>query len=220
MTSVIDPDRPSLPSGLLRGTDGVVRCWWCGQDPLYQAYHDREWGFPVRDDRLLFELLSLEGFQSGLSWLTILRKRDAFRHGFAGFDVTAIARFGPEDVARLLADAGIVRHRGKIEALINNARRCLDLLEREPSLASFIWRYEPDPGSRPAVFDHDALLARPESPESKALSKALKQRGWGYVGPTTVYAFMQAAGLVNDHLEGCAAQPLAHAARQSFSPPR
>ena len=204
-------------AGLLTGGDGVVRCWWCGADPLYLAYHDEEWGRPTADDRRLFEKLCLEGFQSGLSWLTILRKRENFRAAFAGFDFRAIAQFGEADVERCLANAGIVRHRGKIVSVINNARRALELVEKAGSLGAFIWRFEPLPENRPARIDRDAIV--PKTAESVALSKALRQRGWSFVGPTTVYAFMQAMGLVNDHLEGCACRAPVEEARRIFARP-
>ncbi len=185
---------------LVRGDDGILRCAWGASSPDYCDYHDREWGFPVLDDTRLFEKLSLEGFQAGLSWLTILRKREAFRHAFAGFDFNAVARFDERDVERLLGDAGIVRHRGKIEAVINNAQRAVELVGSEGSLAAFVWRYEPErPGGRGEILS--------ETAESKALAKELKRRGWRFVGPTTVYAFMQAMGLVNDHAEGCPRGP-------------
>jgi DNA-3-methyladenine glycosylase I len=185
---------------LLRtGSDGVIRCWWCGEDPLYVHYHDDEWGQPVTDDTRLFEKLCLEGFQSGLSWLTILRKRDNFRAAFAGFDIDAVARFGPADVQRLLGDAGIVRHRGKIESTINNAARAQALIAEAGSIHSFVAGFRPE---RPqGVAPGESIPA--STAESAALSKALKQRGWSFVGPTTVYAFMQAMGLVNDHIHGC-----------------
>jgi DNA-3-methyladenine glycosylase I len=202
--------------GVVRGEDGVLRCWWSGSAPEYRAYHDREWGFPVADDVRLFEKLSLEGFQSGLSWLTILRKREAFRRAFAGFDFRAVARFDERDVARLLADASIVRHRGKIEAVIGNARRAVELVEEVGSVAAFVWEFEPAP--RAAGIARDALV--PHSEESRALARDLKRRGWRFVGPTTVYAFMQAMGLVNDHLEGCAAGAEVQRARARFTPPR
>jgi DNA-3-methyladenine glycosylase I len=195
------------------------RCWWCGTDPLYVAYHDEEWGYPVADDRRLFEKLCLEGFQSGLSWLTILRKREGFRAGFANFEHERVARFDEGDVARLLADAGIVRHRGKIESVINNAKRVRELVDRHGSLAAFVWGFEPDPASRPRILTREVLGGLSTSPESAALSKALKKAGWSFVGPTTVYAFMQAMGLVNDHLEGCPARTRALAARAAFTPP-
>jgi DNA-3-methyladenine glycosylase I len=177
-----------------------MRCWWCGNDPDYVRYHDEEWGVPVLDDIRLFEKIALEGFQSGLSWLTILRKRDNFRAAFAGFDPARVARFGARDVTRLLGDAGIVRHRGKIEATISNARALLALRDREGSLAQFVWRYAPTSLARVRT----KADVRATSAESVALSKELKARGWRFVGPTTCYAFFQAMGLVNDHLEGCA----------------
>jgi DNA-3-methyladenine glycosylase I len=205
--------------GLVRGDDGVDRCWWGASTPEYAAYHDDEWGYPVADDVRLFEKLTLEGFQSGLSWLTILRKRESFRQAFAGFDPERVARFGERDVERLLGDAAIVRHRGKIESAVSNARRCLELQEEAGSLAAFVWRFEPDPSSRPARITRDVLLELAQTPESKALARELKRRGWSYVGPTTVYAFMQAIGLVNDHVEGCAGQSRVEAARAAFAPP-
>ena len=182
---------------------GVARCWWPGEAADYVAYHDDEWGRAVIDDTRLFEKLCLEGFQSGLSWLTILRKRENFRAAFAGFDCERVARFGDRDVARLLADAGIVRHRGKIESTINNAQRCLELADQFGSLAAYVWSYEPEAALQqrdPA--SPSSLLSK--SPASIAMSKDLKKRGWSFVGPTTVYAFMQAMGLVNDHIDGCA----------------
>jgi len=208
-------DLPSLVSteGLLTGRDGRTRCHWCGSDPLYLNYHDREWGFPVRNDRRLFEKLCLEGFQAGLSWLTILRKRENFRKAFADFDAEKVARFGARDIARLLQDAGIVRHRGKLESTINNAKRTLELLESEGSLHDYVWRYAPTPANRPKRLTWNELKRLTETPESKALSKDLKKRGYTFVGPTTVYAFMQAMGLANDHLEGCEVRTKAAAAR-------
>ena len=200
--------------GLLVGEDGVARCFWGGgASPEYRAYHDGEWGFPVVDDTRLFEKLCLEGFQSGLSWLTILRKREAFRSAFAGFDPERVAAFGPEDVERLLGDAAIVRHRGKIESTINNARRYPELVAEHGSLAAYVWSFEPDPASRPDRITWDALREMAQTPESRALAGDLKRRGWSYVGPTTVYAFMQAMGLVNDHLEGCEVRARAEGAR-------
>jgi DNA-3-methyladenine glycosylase I len=190
--------------GLWLGPDARARCGWCQGDAGYVAYHDTEWGRPVRDDRALFEKISLEGFQSGLSWLTILRKRENFRRAFAGFEIARVARFGARDVTRLMKNAGIVRHRGKIESTINNARRCEDLAEEFGSLADFVWRFEPDRKSRPKRLTWDLLKTMATSPESTALSKELRRRGWTFVGPTTLYAFMQAMGLVNDHLHGCA----------------
>jgi len=197
----------------LTKADGLTRCFWCASDPLYVHYHDTEWGFPVRDDRRLFEKITLEGFQSGLSWLTILRKRENFRAAFDGFDIEKVARYTPRQVERLLRNDGIVRHRGKIESTINNARRCADLIDAEGSLAALVWTFEPDPKSRPRKLTWDVLRTMAITPESIALSKALKQRGWTFVGPTTMYAFMQAMGLVNDHLLGCDVRALAEAAR-------
>jgi DNA-3-methyladenine glycosylase I len=210
----------TLADGLVRSEDGVVRCGWGGgEQPEYRAYHDDEWGLPVTDDVRLFEKLALEGFQAGLSWLTILRKREAFRSAFAGFDFHEIAGFGERDVARLLGDASIVRHRGKIESTINNARRALELVEAEGSLAAFVWRFEPDRAARPQRITHDALVGLAHTEASRALAKELKRRGWTFVGPTTVYAFMQAMGLVDDHIEGCDARPRVEAARSSLTRP-
>jgi DNA-3-methyladenine glycosylase I len=209
-----------LARGLKRGEDGVVRCAWPGSDPLYRRYHDEEWGFPVADDRRLFEKLCLEGFQSGLSWLTILRKRERFRAAFARFDFERVARFGPRDVARLVKDAGIVRHRGKIESTINNARRARELVAENGSLAAFVWSFEPSPADRPKKLTWPVLLTLSRTDASLALSQALRKRGWTFVGPTTAYAFMQAMGLVNDHVEGCAIRPRAEAARTRFRRPR
>jgi DNA-3-methyladenine glycosylase I len=203
--------------GLTRGEDGVVRCWWAEAAPELRPYHDEEWGFPVADDIRLFEKPSLEAFQTGLSWLTILRKREAFRSAFAGFDFERIARFGERDVARLLADAGIVRNRGKIEAVINNAGRAVELVRSEGSIAGYVWSFEPAP--RPAGLDRAALAELALTADSTALAKALKQRGWRFVGPTTVYAFMQAMGLVNDHLDGCDVRARVAAARSAFTRP-
>ncbi len=209
------PDRPALADL----DDGELRCPWATSTPVYVAYHDTEWGFPVTDDHRLFEKLCLEGFQSGLSWLTILNKRERFREVFLGFDYEQVARFDDTDVERLLTDAGIVRHRGKIEATINNARRACELVDEFGSVAAFVWRYEPDPSTRPAVLDEVALGAMSTSPESVALSKDLKRRGWKFVGPTTVYAFMQAMGLVDDHLDTCFVRPAVEAARQRLRRP-
>ena len=206
-----------MADGLTAGADGVTRCAWATSAPEYRAYHDTEWGFPVADDVRLFEKLSLEGFQSGLSWLTILRKREAFRAAFHGFDFHRVAHYGPDDVQRLLGDAGIVRHRGKIEAVINNAGRAVELVTDEGSLAAFIWGYEP--AARDHALDHAEAMTLTTSPESVALAKELKRRGWRFVGPTTAYAFMQAMGLVNDHLDGCAAHSRAQAARLAFTRP-
>jgi DNA-3-methyladenine glycosylase I len=200
-------------SELFIAPDGEPRCRWCGAAPEFLDYHDREWGFPVGDDRRLFEKLCLEGFQSGLSWRTILAKRENFRAAFENFDFARVARFGAADIDRLLQDAGIVRHRGKIEAVINNAQRALEMVEREGSLAAFFWSYEPEP----------ATLGTPQSQSvsdvSKAISKELKKRGWKFVGPTTVFAFMQAMGLINDHAEGCVVREKVAAVRAGFKSP-
>ena len=206
--------------GLVRGDDGKRRCFWSGGSPDYVAYHDREWGRPVVDDFRLFEKVCLEGFQSGLSWLTILRKRENFRRAFLGFDFNKVARFSERDIERLLADAGIVRHRGKIEATINNAKCARALVTESGSLAAYFWRFEPDPKSRPKRLDWETLRRMSTSPESVALSKDLKKRGWRFVGPTTVYAFMQAMGLINDHVAGCTVRNAVERARRKFTPPR
>ena len=184
-------------------SETITRCWWCGDDPLYVRYHDEEWGRPVRDDRRLFEKVCLEGFQAGLSWITILRKRENFRRAFADFNFERVARFTARDVNRLLKDEGIVRHRGKIESTINNAQRAIELREECGSLSNYFWTWQPDPTSRPRRITREALMQMPTSPESVALSKDLRKRGWTFVGPTTIYAFMQAMGLVNDHVEEC-----------------
>jgi DNA-3-methyladenine glycosylase I len=207
------------PDGLMQGADGRRRCWWPGEDALYLRYHDEEWGRPVADDRRLFEKLCLEGFQAGLSWITILRKRENFRAAFADFDIERVAGFTQKDVVRLLNDAGIVRHRGKIESVINNAQRAIELAEEAGSLAAFVWRYEPKRANRPRRLDHQTLTQMAKTSESTELSKALRKRGWTFVGPTTVYSFMQAMGLVNDHLTGCASRPLAEAERRLFQRP-
>jgi DNA-3-methyladenine glycosylase I len=190
--------------GLWTADDRIRRCAWCRGSDDYVAYHDTEWGFPVRDDRRLFEKISLEGFQSGLSWLTILRKRENFRRAFAEFDIERVARFTSRDITRLLNDAGIVRHRGKIESTINNARQCADLVDEFGSLSAYVWRFEPSARSRPKKVTWEVLKELGDTSESRALSKDLRSRGWTFVGPTTMYAFMQAMGLVNDHLHGCA----------------
>jgi DNA-3-methyladenine glycosylase I len=207
------------PEGITVGDDGLARCWWGAADPLYRRYHDTEWGRPVAEDRRLFEKLSLEGFQAGLSWLTILRKRERFREAFAGFDPAAVARFGAEEVDRLLADAAIVRNRAKIEATVNNARRHAALAAEFGSLAAYVWRYEPGPEARPPVVDYPTLLQLGHSPESRAMSRDLRRRGWSFVGPTTVYAFMEAMGLVNDHLEGCHRRQPVERERRRFRRP-
>jgi len=208
-------ERSSL-AGIDVDATGVARCWWCAGDPLYRDYHDREWGRPTADDRRLFEKLCLEGFQAGLSWITILRKRANFRAAFADFDVERVAQFDSTRIEQLLADAGIIRHRGKIEATINNARRCIELDAEFGSLAAYVWRFEPDPSARPPVHDQAALMQLSTPTEAVALSKDLRRRGWAFVGPTTVYAFMQAMGLVNDHLVGCDFRAEAEADRTAF----
>ena len=199
-------------------TNQPTRCFWVDDSQIYRDYHDREWGFPVYNDTRLFEKICLEGFQSGLSWLTILRKRENFRAAFAGFDVAQVARFTDKDVERLLGDAGIVRHRGKIEAAINNARCAEKLLESERSLAAYFWKFEPSVSSRPKRITRDTLRAMTQNAESVALSKDLKKRGWKFVGPTTMYAFMQAMGVVNDHEETCFVREAALKARKQFDP--
>lgn len=199
-----------IPTGA--GPDGHTRCKWCLATDRYVHYHDHEWGFPVADDRRLFEKISLEAFQSGLSWYTILQKRDNFRAAFAQFDFHQVARFTEDDVQRLLQDAGIVRHRGKIEAVIHNARRAQELVQQEGSLAAFFWRFAPQ-------APNDGTLLQAQTPESQALAKALKQRGWKFVGPTTAYAFMQSMGMVNDHAPGCVTRALVDTAKQSFQTP-
>lgn len=189
-----------MTQGLRAHPDGRQRCWWCGDDPLYVAYHDSEWGRPVHDDVRLFEKICLEGFQAGLSWLTILRKREHFRRAFAGFDIARVASFGPRDIERLVADAGIVRHRGKIASAINNAQRYADLATEFGSLDAFVWSFA---ASAPAGDEATTSGIPTYTPASTRLSKELKQRGWTFVGPTTMYAFMQSVGVVNDHLKGC-----------------
>lgn len=202
-----------MTEGLALGADGKPRCRWGASAPDYEAYHDKEWGFPVRDDRRLFEKICLEGFQAGLSWLTILRKREAFRKGFAGFDFEKVARFGARDVTRLVGDAGIVRHRGKIESTINNARRALEMVVEYGSIADYVWGFVPPAKERPKKMTWAALEKAGESPTAKLLSKELKAKGWTFVGPTTLYAFMQAMGLVNDHIEGCVVRAAAQRGR-------
>lgn len=200
-------------SGTILGPDGEPRCAWSAATPEFVPYHDTEWGFPVGDDRRLFEKLSLEAFQAGLSWRTILAKRDNFRRAFFDFDIATVARFGRRDVERLLEDASIVRHRGKIEAVINNARRAQELVKEEGSLAAFLWRYEPEPQELPAPQTLTTCA------ESHALSKEMKKRGWRFVGPTTLFAFMQSMGLINDHAEACYLRTEVERARQDFPRP-
>ena len=206
-------------TGLIEGPDGVVRCSWHGNLPDYLHYHDHEWGRPVADDRRLFEKICLEGFQSGLSWLTILRKREAFREAFADFHFERVAEFTDADVERLLGNAGIVRHRGKIVSTINNARRARELVAEKGSLAAYFWSFEPGESDRPEVVDLAHLRANPTTAVSTRISKDLKKRGWTFVGPTTVYAFMQAMGLVNDHIEGCACRATVEQERAAFRRP-
>jgi len=195
----------------------MKRCWWPGEDELYIRYHDEEWGRPVTDDRRLFEKICLEGFQSGLSWITILRKRENFRKAFKDFDPAVVARFGARDVQRLVKDAGIIRHRGKIESTINNARRALELIDEQGSLAAYFWSWEPPPSTRPARISRGAIVSL--TAQSTALSKDLKKRGWTFVGPTTCYAFMQAMGLVNDHIHECYVRAEIERARKRFTRP-
>ena len=206
-------------TGLVVGEDGNTRCWWHGGADDYREYHDFEWGWPVDEDRGLFEKICLEGFQAGLSWITILRKRENFRAGFANFEFEKVARFTDKDVERLLGDAGIVRHRGKIESTINNAKMACDLKDQWGSLAAYFWSFEPDPSSRPTKFDKATLMSFAKTSESTALSTDLKKRGWSFVGPTTMYAFMQAMGLVNDHLEGCYSRNVVEGLRNDYIRP-
>jgi len=219
MTRPSNPESEPLPEGLILGDDGRARCFWAGAAPGFATYHDTEWGFPVNDEHKLFEKVCLEGFQSGLSWRTILNKRPAFREVFLNFDFEQVARFGEADVERLLADARIVRHRGKIEATINNARRACEAVEAHGSLGALLWRYEPPPERRPERLTHDALMNMPKTPDSTQLAKDLKKLGWRFVGPTTAYAFMQAMGLVNDHLEGCSVRAACAVAQERFERP-
>jgi DNA-3-methyladenine glycosylase I len=205
--------------GIRLGPDGKPRCSWGLSAPEYVRYHDEEWGFPTADDTRLFEKICLEGFQAGLSWLTILRKRDAFRRAFEGFDLEEVARFGARDVRRLLSDPGIVRHRGKIESVVNNARCARALRDEQGSLAAYFWRFEPDGASRPRRLTWATLRRMTTTPESIALSKDLRRRGWTFVGPTTLYAFMQSVGIVDDHLDGCAVRARAERARRDFRRP-
>jgi DNA-3-methyladenine glycosylase I len=206
-------------AGLVEGPDSVTRCAWHGNLPDYLRYHDQEWGRPVADDIRLFEKICLEGFQSGLSWLTILRKRENFRSAFAGFDFDKVAEFTDADVERLLQDAGIIRHRGKIVSTINNARRAQELTAEAGSLAAWFWRFEPGPAERPTKLDWATLKAMPTTAVSVRISKELKKRGWTFVGPTTVYAFMQAMGMVNDHVEGCFCRAEVEKQRAKFKRP-
>ncbi len=205
---------------IVKGSDGVARCWWAQSTESYFKYHDKEWGRPTKDDRWIFEKLCLEGFQAGLSWLTILNKRENFRAAFANFEIEKVARFNSRSVDKLLRNAGIVRHRGKIESTINNAKRARELQGEFGSLAAFVWQFEPTPKSRPKKLTSASLKKLSKTPESLALSKELKGRGWSFVGPTTMYAFMQAAGIVNDHMPGCQSQLACAKARKKFKVPR
>ena len=208
-----------MKESTIKSSDGVVRCWWAGSTESYSAYHDNEWGRPTRDDRWIFEKLCLEGFQAGLSWLTILNKRENFRSAFANFDIEKVARFNSRSVTLLLKDPGIVRHRGKIESTINNAKRAREVQEEFGSLASYVWQFEPLAKSRPKTLTRESLTELAKTPESTQLSKDLKKRGWSFVGPTTMYAFMQAAGIVNDHMSGCSAKKKCKAERKVFHLP-
>ncbi len=208
-----------LRSALAAGPDGKLRCFWGVSAPEYVRYHDEEWGFPTADDARLFEKICLEGFQSGLSWLTILRKREAFRRAFARFDFAKVARFGPKDVRRLLGDAGIVRHRGKIESTIHNARRACEIVDELGSLAAYFWRFEPERAARPKRITWAVVRRMTTTPASVALSKDLRRRGFTFVGPTAVQAFMQSVGLVDDHLDGCVIRSRAERARRAFVRP-
>ena len=209
-----------MSEGVVKGPDGRCRCWWGAQSADYADYHDREWGRPVSSERRLLEKLCLEGFQSGLSWLTILRKREAFRKAFADFEPEVVAAYGEAEVERLLGDKGIVRHRGKILAALTNARATLALRAQHGSLPAFVWSFEPLPSERPARLDRATLVSMPTAAASVRLSKALKKEGFVFVGPTTTYAFMQAMGLVNDHVEGCWVRDEVEAERTAFVRPR
>ena len=202
---------------LITDEDGATRCFWCMSDPIYRDYHDREWGFPVVDDRRLFEKVCLEGFQAGLSWLTILRKREHFREAFHDFDIERVAKMNKRDVTRQLKNADIVRHRGKIESTINNAKRAIELIDAEGSIANHVWRLAPTENQAKLAW---ADAAQPTSPQSIALSKDLRKRGWTFVGPTTLHAFMQAMGLFNHHLDGCDSRVKADAARRRLRLPK
>lgn len=205
--------------GLRHDPDGMPRCSWHGGHADYLRYHDEEWGRPVKDDIRLFEKICLEGFQAGLSWLTILRKRDNFREAFAGFDFEEVARFDESEIDRLVQNTGIIRHRGKIESTINNARQACALAEEFGSLASFFWQFEPPAAERPSDYSYQTLRTYTQTPTSQRLSKALKKRGWSFVGPTTAYAFMQAMGLMNDHFAGCHCREAVEQERAAFVRP-
>jgi len=208
-----------LKKGLIKGEDGHVRCFWPGELPDYLDYHDTEWGLPVADDHRLFEKICLEGFQSGLSWLTILRKRENFREAFSEFDFERVAKYGARDVEKLVKNAGIIRHRGKIVSTVNNAKRACEMADEFGSLGAYFWQHETNVANRPKKLDHKTLKTLGKTAESIALSKDLKKRGWSFVGPTTAYAFMQAMGMVNDHIEGCFAREATEEARKKFKRP-
>ncbi len=206
-------------NGLIEGIDGNLRCWWHGNDPEYLRYHDEEWGVPVDDDVRFFEKINLEGFQAGLSWLTILRKRQNFRKAFDNFDYKKIAKYDDKKIESLVQNAGIIRHRGKIKSVINNANRVQEVIKEFGSFATYIWRFEPDDKVRPKTYDYKTLSQITFSAESTALSKDLKKRGWSFVGPTTCYAFMQSMGIVNDHIEGCCCRQKIEEERKKFKRP-
>ncbi len=203
----------------MRGSDGCLRCWWPGDKTDYLAYHDDEWGVPVANDKRLFEKVCLEGFQSGLSWLTILRRRESFRAAFDGFDFEKVSGYGAADIERRLQDKGIVRHRRKIESVINNAGRACELVDEFGSLAAYFWQYEPEVSARPDRCDYITLVELGKTDGSIVMSKDLKKRGWSFVGPTTAYAFMQSMGMVNDHVEGCEWRSRTETLRQLFPRP-
>jgi DNA-3-methyladenine glycosylase I len=211
------PDSQRSPSPLHEPSRA---CWWSLSAPELVAYHDTEWGFPVTDDRRLFEKICLEGFQAGLSWLTILKRRGGFRKAFADFDFLAVAAFGEKDVLRLVEDPGIIRHRGKIESTINNAGKAIELIEEFGSLSSYVWKFEPPASTRPEVLTEEALRKLTTCDEAKRLSKDLKKRGFSFVGPTTMYAFMQGVGLVNDHVDTCPTRLAVEAARKALVLPK
>ncbi len=208
-----------MEKGLKTDEQGVTRCWWPGDHEDYTKYHDEEWGNPVNDNFRLFEKICLEGFQSGLSWLTILRKRENFRTAFLNFNFYKIAEFGEKEKEQLVQNAGIIRHRGKIASTINNARKAIEMVEEFGSLSKYFWQYEPGPNERPTNFTYETLMKITTSPASVRLSKDLKKRGWSFVGPTTAYAFMQAMGMVNDHLEGCHSRAQIEEKRKKFIRP-
>ena len=209
----------SPENGLIEGVDGKIRCAWHGNDPEYLRYHDEEWGMPVKDDIRLFEKINLEGFQAGLSWLTILRKRENFRKAFDNFHFKKIAKYTDKDIKRLVQNAGIIRHRGKIESTINNAKQVQKIIDEFGSFAAYIWQFEPEIKTRPKIYDYKTLSKITMSDESKALSKDLKKRGFSFVGPTTCYAFMQSMGMVNDHIEGCCCRDKIEEERKKFKRP-